>query len=400
MRIVGFAGFMLLVMLPVVDWSLRYYALGALLFLLAGNATVALIYRREDRRQYKAARVIFRAIGMTMLIFALTLPAILFPEYRAVEATGEFQVATATYTYTDTSRVETYTQTGESRKLTVGMWYPDNADGKYPLIVFSHGAFGMRTSNETLYNELASHGYVICSIDHTYQCLYTTDGNGREIWMDRGYMREVSAENALADRQQSHEYYQKWMNIRTGDINFVIEHILAEAEKAEADKAYRLMDKASIGVMGHSLGGSAALGVGRMRDDVDAVIALESPFMCDIQGVSEGEFVFVDEAYPVPVLNIYSDSGWGILASRPQYAENYALLSATDATAFSVHISGVGHLSLTDLALSSPPLTRILNGHTSTTDAVSCLKTINRISLEFFDCYLKGEGQFTSGGTY
>jgi dienelactone hydrolase len=400
-RIAAFAGFVLLTVLTIIDWSFRYYSLAALLLLLAVIGAAVLIRNKEEKRDYKAVRVVLRAIGMTVLIFVLTLPAIIFPQDIAVMATtGEYQVSTATYTYTDTNRVETYTDTGENRKLNVEMWYPANADGTYPLIVFSHGAFGVKSSNESLYNELASHGYIVCSIDHTYQALYTTDADGHRISIDMDYMQEMSAEDARSNRQQSYEYYQKWMKIRTDDINFVTDYILAEAKNNASDKPYKLVDTTKIGVMGHSLGGSAALGIGRMRDDVNAVIALESPFMCDIKGVEDGEFVFEDKIYPVPVLNVYSDGTWGILADRPQYAENYALLSDTEATAFNVHISGVGHLTLTDLALTSPFLTRILNGQESTTDTEYCLKTINKICLEFFDSYLKGAGEFTSGGTY
>ena len=218
--------------------------------------------------------------------------------------------------------------------------------------------------------------------------------------IDMGYMQEVSAEDVRSDIQQSYEYYQKWMKIRTGDINFVVDHILAEAKNKEADSLYKLVDTTKIGVIGHSLGGSAALGIGRMRDDVSAVIALESPFMCDIKGVENGKFVFTDEIYPVPVLNVYSDDGWSVLANAPQYAENQALLSETNSTAFNVHISGVGHLTLTDLPRTSPFLASILNKQKSTTNTEYCRKTINKISLEFFDCYLKGVGKFTSGGTY
>lgn len=65
-----------------------------------------------------------------------------------------------------------------------------------------------------------------------------------------------------------------------------------------------------------------------------------------------------------------------------------------------VYISGVGHLALTDFALTSPFLTRILDGQKSTTDTLYCLKTINKICLEFFNSYLKGEGEFTSSGLY
>jgi len=399
-RIAAFVGFVLFTLVTIIQWSLRYYTLAALLFLLAVIGAVSLIGKRKEKKLYSAGHVVLKAIGMTVLIFMFTLPSIIFPQYKAIKPTGKYQVATINYSYTDELRIETYRDTGEARVLNVEMWFPKNADATFPLIVFSHGAFGMKSSNISLYNELASHGYVVCSIDHTYQCLYTKGQDGHTILMDMGYMNEVSAEDSLSDKQQSYEYYQKWMKIRTGDINFVIDHIIIEAKYNDADTVYKLVDKGKIGVMGHSLGGSAALGIGRMRDDVSAIIALESPFMCDIEGVKDGEFVFKDKIYSVPVLNVYSDDGWSLLANRPQYAENYALLSGANATVFNVHISGVGHFNLTDLPLSSPFLARMFNAHKSTIDAEYCIKKINKICLEFFDSYLKREGKFTSGETY
>ena len=122
--------------------------------------------------------------------------------------------------------------------------------------------------------------------------------------------------------------------------------------------------------------------------------------MCDITGVKNNEFIFTKEKYPVPVLNVYSDSSWKYLNEWTQYAENYALLSNINPTAFSVNIRGVGHLTLTDFALTSPFFTRILNGQKSTTSTEYCLEVINKVCLRFFDCYLKGEGKFNLGGTY
>jgi dienelactone hydrolase len=401
-RIASFIGFALIAVLPIIDWGPRYYALASLLLVLAISGTKALAQEKGDRSKFEAGRVVLRAIGMSVLIFAVTLPAIIFPQNKAVvAATGEYQVLTQTYTYTDNNRVESYNDTGDNRKLNVQLWYPDSLDEMVPLIVFSHGGLGVKSSNESLYNELASHGYVVCSIDHTYQSFYSTGENGDTTWIDLGYMRELVAEDSHSDIEQSYEYYQKWMKIRTDDINFVIDHIIAEAENSNADLAYKLVDTAKIGVMGHSLGGSAALGIGRIRADVNAVIALESPFMCDIEGVEDEQFVFTDKIYPVPVLNVYSESSWGILGERPQYAANYRMLSHTDATTFNVYISGVGHLALTDFALTSPFLTSILDGEKLTTEeAINCLKTINKVCLEFFNSYLKGAGEFRSGGSY
>lgn len=65
------------------------------------------------------------------------------PQYKLIEATGEYEAVTAAYTYTDENRVETYTDTGDKRKVNVEFWYPENAKGTYPLVVFSHGMFGV-----------------------------------------------------------------------------------------------------------------------------------------------------------------------------------------------------------------------------------------------------------------
>lgn len=241
----------------------------------------------------------------------------------------------------------------------------------------------------------------MCSIDHTYQSFYTSDDVGETTWIDLSYMQELFTENPQTDLQQSYVYYEKWMKIRTDDINFIIDTVISEIEDSNESKVYKSVDIERIGVMGHSLGGSAALGIGRMRNDIRAVIALESPFMNDIEGIKDSQFVFTDKIYPVPLLNVYSDSSWSILGDRPQYAANYALLTTDVTSVFNVHISGVGHLALTDFALSSPLLTRILDRQDTTEErTIYALKTINKVCLEFFNSYLKETGDFVSDGSY
>lgn len=398
-RIVAFLVFTFLTTLSVIEWSYRYYPLAFLLLLLALIGTHGLLRTRPKTNAYDLVGALGRALGMSVLIFIVTLPAIIFPQHTEIKSTGKYQVATANYIYTDINRLETYVTTGENRKLNVQLWFPENAEGTYPLIIFSHGGLGIKASNETLYNELASHGYIVCSIDHTYQCLYTTAENGSIIWVAKSYRKELTAENAKLNKQQSLDYYQKWMKIRTDDINFVIDYLLSQAKK-NSNRVYQLVDTTKIGVIGHSLGGSAALGIGRIRNDVGAVVALDSPFMCDIKAVRNNEFVFSDAKYPVALLNVYSDRPYEHLDDWPQYAQNYTLLTSSNSNIFNVYISGVGHFDLTDLSITSPILTRFFNQKKSTTNAKDCLKLINKICLEFFNCYLKGEGEFNSGGIY
>lgn len=100
-----------------------------------------------------------------------------------LETTGEYQVKREDCFYTDASRLETYTDDSSFRELPVSFWYPANYQEprSCPLVVFSHGSFGVRESNETLYRELASHGYVVCSIDHTYHSFSAKLSNGKTV---------------------------------------------------------------------------------------------------------------------------------------------------------------------------------------------------------------------------
>lgn len=115
------------------------------------------------------------------LVFSFAIiPAIIFPQYKNPEITGNHKIETSSYTFTDENRIEEFTDTGENRKVTVEFWYPKEAEGKYPLIIFSHGAFGVKMSNTSTFMELASNGYVVCSIDHPYHAAGTMDVDVRD----------------------------------------------------------------------------------------------------------------------------------------------------------------------------------------------------------------------------
>ncbi|MBX3001690.1 MAG: hypothetical protein KF893_24415 [Caldilineaceae bacterium] len=384
--------FALLVFVSALEWSFRWVGLAALLGFWGLRALWDLLRTPRPEPAYRTGTIIGRGIITLLLVFACVLPAVVFPPYQPVAATGPYSVATAHYTYTDENRIETYTDTGQKREVNVGCTYPQPGDGgvAYPLVVFSHGGLSTQSSNESLYRELASHGYVVCAIGHPYHAWWTTAADGRITWISMDYMRELQQEDASQDKVQSYHYYQKWMGTRIGDINLVIDTILEDAAEG-VDGMVGRIDARRIGVMGHSLGGAAALGVGRQRGDVRAVIALESPFLADIVGVEEDAFLFIDKPYPVPVLNIYSDSAWDHLAQWPQYARNHALLSEPAPAVVNLHFAGAGHYSLTDLSLSSPLLVRLLEGDRPEHDSRAYLQRVNQASLDFFDCHLKPE---------
>lgn len=394
-HMIAFAAFVIFVAVSLIPWSFRWFGFTALLFILALRA-LRKIFLKPQRRvnEIKSRAIVFRALATLLLALISLSPGLIFPPYQPLSVTGHYQVAAVRYTYNDENRLEAYSTSGENRHVNAAFWYPqDRNDAEtFPLVVFSHGGLGLDSSNESLFRELASHGYVVCSIGHPYQAFWTRGEDGGITLVSWTYFRELQEENPQRDMQQSFRYYQKWMETRLGDINFVIDIIVGNASNS-ASSVFALVDVEQIGVMGHSLGGSAALALPRLRDDIDVVIALESPFLFDIAGVEGDQFVWTDQVYPVPVLNVYSDSAWEHLVDWPQYSRNYALLTDAPATAYNLYFPGRGHFSLTDLSLASPFLVRLLEGGQATRDPASYLRDVNQASLEFFNHHLKDQGE-------
>ncbi len=379
----------LLTLFNAFSWGFRYFPI-LLVYLLLILINEISLSTYKKKRTYINRWHLLRSFIMSCLLFGLALlPALIFPTYKPLGITGFNNVYTSYEVYVDENRQEDFSISNKSREIGVRSFFPIDTNQTYPLVIYSHGGISLDTSNTSLLVELASHGYIVLSISHSYHSLLTIDSNGRAIGIDSTYMRELNQENASEDPQNSFELYQKWMKLRTDDISFVIDQVKYKIENNRDFSFYNLIDIERIGVVGHSLGGSAALCMGRLRDDIKAVIALESPLMCDITGVNDDGFIFDDRPYPIPVLNIYSDSAYENLSVWPQYKKNYLLLTSTNEISFNHHIEGTYHFSLTDLSLTSPIITRLLNGSPSTKGSRETLKKINTLSLEFFDNYLK-----------
>lgn len=393
----GLAAFVALAALGAMEWGPRYYLFAGWLALLTLATAAAWLRRRSavrSVRTFKPLRECARGLTLALAAVVAAVPAILFPQGAApLPATGPYAVASETRTLEDAARVETYGPGTGPRRVTVGLWYPagdaGTADvelGRRPLVVFSHGSLGVQGSNESLYRELASHGYVVAAIGHTYQALVVTDADGRRHWLAAGFLRDLRSEDAVADPHRSLALYREWLAVRVGDLAFVIDALAGPGAATGEGELRR------VAVVGHSLGGSAALAAGRSLEGVAAVVALEAPLLGDITAVVGDEFAFASAPYPVPVLNVYSDDIWSRLteepASLPQYGGNLRLLASDDERLSNAHIAGSRHLGLTDLALTSPLLTRLLNGGRQTAASEDVLTELNGLVLGFLAAHL------------
>ncbi len=380
-------------------FSFRYLFLLVLLVVEALYGVLTLVRGKET--PYSTRKAILQFIRVLVIILLALFPAIVFPQYENPKPSGSHTVATKKYTWVDTNRLDGYAKKGKNRELTVEFWYPESTDEKYPLVVFSHGAFGFSGSNHSTFMELASHGYVVASIGHSHQALYTLDTSGKLTTADPDFIAKAIRINADEDPNHAQDSFtttRKWMKLRTEDEHFILDTILAESKKADGQTPFSRIDTEKIGLMGHSLGGASSAQVGREREDIDAVIVLDGTMLGEEVVFEDNSVVLNDKPYPIPLLNVYAQdhytSAKNLLGDAYSnfHTSHYALVS------YETVIKDSGHLNFTDLPIFSPFLAKILG--VGKVDAWYCIETMNTIVLEFFDSFLRGKGEPTIAKEY
>ena len=285
---------------------------------------------------------------------------------------------------------------------------------RFPLIVFSHGAFGYYQSNTSTYMELASNGYVVASLDHPHHAFFTKDTDGKTVIVDMDFLNTALNLNSEMGNEKLYALYTEWMTLRTGDVDFAVDTIKAAVIAGKTDESWFLSDRESdaiksvlnrtdiekIGLMGHSMGGATAVALGRERDDISAVVDVDGTMLGEYTGVENGEFTFREEPYTVPVLAF---DNWDSYNDMAEYQAqggihpNVRLLNSAS-VGFQTTIRGSKHMDFTDLPLLSPLLGRLLGS--GERDTKETMTIVNSLVLDFFNCYLKGEGVFTVNAVY
>jgi dienelactone hydrolase len=153
--------------------------------------------------------------------------------------------------------------------------------GGYPAVLFSPGYGVPHALYTTLLEDLASQGFVVIALDHTYE----TDA----VQFPRGELvrRRLPADVGRQGSRVSYRLLLRIIGQRIADVQF-----LQRSLPAVDRRVGRIVDRDRVGVFGHSLGGltaAAALESDRLLDagvDLDGSIfgpgvsrALARPFM-------------------------------------------------------------------------------------------------------------------------
>ncbi|GAB4573428.1 MAG: carboxylic ester hydrolase [Anaerolineales bacterium] len=362
---------------------------------------------------------------LTVLLVALAtaLPTLL-PIPRIPTPSGPFQVGTRSFEFIDEARKELYSGKDEPRRFMIQVWYPANvqpgdvrapwmenaeifapaiatyidlppffldhltltnipaykdaeiasANEAFPIILFSHGWNGFNAQNAGQALELASRGYVVVGIQHTYGAVVTVFPDGT-----------IAPNNPDAlPRNGKDPNYEEVARVLAKqwaeDMSFSLDQLTVWNE-AEGNPFFSKLDLSRVGAYGHSTGGGAAIQFCGSDVRCDAVLGMD-PFMRPVSaelietGIEKPSFFMFSQAWAD---DVNSPTSKLFMRFLPNTKNNYGV----------IRIEGTKHFDFSDLPLFSPIAPQLglkgpLNGGRVT-------HIVNLYLVDFFEMVLRGK---------
>ncbi|MFB0552616.1 MAG: alpha/beta hydrolase family protein [Phycisphaerae bacterium] len=277
-------------------------------------------------------------------------------------------------------------KTNSSRDLPVS---PKEKD--YPVLIFSHGWGEHYSQNSILMEELASHGYIIFSIAHHYECKFSSYPNGRTIHLDvnsirfQKIMQEQQNPKAIElfhkmfsasnDKERMQVFVDTNNTLPTllkespkywaEDISFFLNQVKDINRENEIFKGKLSLDK--IGVFGMSMGGIASSEICITDRRIKAGISVDGGLFGSVS----------DKKIQMPFMFLNSKRFLG-------YGNLFTSKSTTDC--YSLSVKNSDHYNFTDYSIYPVPFATPLMG---TIDGNKMIEIMNVTILAFFDKYLK-----------
>ena len=263
---------------------------------------------------------------------------------------------------------------------------------QHPVLVYSHGyGLARSTSNTALMEELASRGYWVASIAHTYETPAVVFEDGRVAsWNaeavggllgdeDDAFFESFVTTKDPAERDALvREFVAEQTNtsrslaVWNADTRTVVDEIERIASGARDTPFAGRLDLDRIGVLGMSFGGATA-GVFCVEDT-------RCKAGLNLDGFHYGDGI-ADAVVQVPFMILG--------AKRAEISINEFFFRHAAGPAYIAEIAGSTHLNFTDTSITSPSLRWL--GALGEIDGDRMLHIINVYVPAFFDVYLKGE---------
>ncbi|MGQ1891944.1 alpha/beta hydrolase family protein [Thermophagus sp. OGC60D27] len=371
-----------------------------------------------------------------ILILAWGLPYVL-PVFSLPTPTGKYKIG-SDYIHLKTDREEKITENSDDkRELMIKVWYPaevkneekepylndgerigfaekyglpkstfnyldyvethtykspEVANGKFPVLIFSHGYYSIASGYYAIIEELVSHGYIVMNINHTYESTGTLFPDGTIQLYHKEYDEKHVSTQQMGELAWKSR--QDFNNAKTEEEKLLISnHILKNYIAAEITKRWSKdissvineldtwnkasflanhIDTNKIGVCGHSQGGSA---IGQSILENNRIVAGVS-----LDGVQWGDMI--DSTLTKPFLIISSD--WKY--PHPNF-NTYAFRNGSSIAFYDAKIKNSGHASFMDIPLMVH--LQFIN-ESGTINPYKAFRLTTDALLQFFDMYLLG----------
>ena len=268
-----------------------------------------------------------------------------------------------------------YGQTNSIKDIAVS-----NQEDKFPVLLFSHGFGSTRMQSFSQMEELASHGYVVVSVDHTIDAAFTKFPDGREI------MNQTDAYSYSFNIED-----EKDVKTRSKDMSYVLDQLTTINNQDPQGLFTGKIDMDRIGIFGHSYGGSTAAQA--LLDDsrISAGINIDGPLHEPVASSGfEQSFMFIlDEDYlyipeeEIQYTNITPEEFQKYHDKITELADFHYKEGIKGDTFMLTFIAG-DHYTFTDFPFLSPLLSWNI-------DVNQFHQVMNRYILAFFNHYVKGE---------
>lgn len=220
------------------------------------------------------------------------------------------------------------------------------AEHSLPLVLYSPGAAVPRGLGTGEAEDLASRGYIVVSIDHTYEALAVEFPGGRI----------VEGIPSPDDPAQSAQWVRTALAARVADTRFVLDALtaLADGQNPDAEQRAlpeglgRALDLSHVGMFGHSLGGFTAAEAMAHDARIDAGVNLDGMI-----GIGEDVGLDAPRGLDRPLLMMSSQQIANIEGVEPSWNDFW---DNTRGWARQVELADSGHYSFTDLQTLVPPV--------------------------------------------
>ena len=402
-------------------WQLLPIYLAVLLaegvFVIFTIFALGIVSASVDVAHQPPGRLIFGGIILVLTLLSLPLTW-LMPMFRLPKPSGACAVGTRLLHMVDANRDAQGGPSGRSqRELMVQIWYPAEpvkakrevyrrllettlksshhavlrtqslreapvlaADAPYPLLIFNPAWTGQRTQSTFLMQELASHGFIVTSIDHTYYSGLVAFPDGRVI---DSHMAPALGDFTHLTIAEGIDLANQFVTILAEDVLFVVDELTRLNEKPEGEWSGKI-DSVRIGALGHSIGGAAAAEACWLDPRIKAALNLDGWSFGEVlrNGLSRPWMVVYGKGIEVEPANLHGEPA-GIQRYWQMNRENYAIVSdgLAGCGGYCVTIQGASHWNFSDRSLYSPLRSKTQAG---TIDPRRAHRIISEVAIAFF----------------